>query len=170
MWKERGCWKMSVFIANFCHGVGSKNGGRNWSGGRSFEHWPRGSPGQRVPETDFLRASAIFVSGTRGITATLKYRRVSPIVYLSISLYIYTCAKLMIWIVFCLYIYIYIYIYILKQKHTYIYIYIYSHGKMWWVNCCYFISISHMIFVSDYIYIYIYIYIHTPWKNLIIYR
>ena len=47
--------------------------------GRSFEHWPRGSPGQWVPETEGLCASAIFVSGTSGITSILNYRSVSPI-------------------------------------------------------------------------------------------
>ena len=36
--KESECWKMSVFIENACHGVGSKNAGRNWGGGRSFRH------------------------------------------------------------------------------------------------------------------------------------
>ena len=29
--KVRDCWKISVFIENTCHGVGSKNAGRNWS-------------------------------------------------------------------------------------------------------------------------------------------
>ena len=77
--KKRECWKMSVFIENSCHGVGSKNAGRNWSGGCSFEHWPCGSPGQWVPETNCLRASAIFVTGTSGITTIQKYRSVSPI-------------------------------------------------------------------------------------------
>ena len=47
--------------------------------GRSFKQWPRGSPGQWVPETECLRASAIFVSGTSGITSILNYRSVSPI-------------------------------------------------------------------------------------------
>ena len=47
--------------------------------GRSFKHWPRGSPGQWVPETECLRASVIFVSGTSGITSILNYRSVSPI-------------------------------------------------------------------------------------------
>ena len=47
--------------------------------GRIFKHWPRGSPGQWFPETEYLRASAIFVSGTSGITPSLNYRSVSPI-------------------------------------------------------------------------------------------
>ena len=68
-----------VFIENSCHGVDSKNAGRNWSGGRSFRHEPRGSPGQWIPETDCSRASAIFVSGRSGITVILRYRSVSPI-------------------------------------------------------------------------------------------
>ena len=46
---------------------------------RSFEHWPHGSPGQWVPETECLRVSAIFVSGTSDITSILNYRSVSPI-------------------------------------------------------------------------------------------
>ena len=71
-------FKSHIFIKNSCHGVGSKNAGRNWSGGRSFEYWLRDSPGQWVPETDCLRGSAIFVSGTSGITSILNYRSVSP--------------------------------------------------------------------------------------------
>ena len=80
MWKENECWKMSVFIENSCHGVGSKNAGWNWSGGCCFEHGPCGSPGQCVLKTDCLCASAIFVLGTSGIMAILEYRSVSPIV------------------------------------------------------------------------------------------
>ena len=34
--------------------------------GICFEHWPRGFPGQWATETEYLRASAIFVSGTSG--------------------------------------------------------------------------------------------------------
>ena len=47
--------------------------------GRSFKHWLRGSPGQWVPETECLRVSSIFVSGTSSITYILNYRSVSPI-------------------------------------------------------------------------------------------
>ena len=78
--REKECWEMNVFIENTCHGVSSKNARRNWSGGRSFEHWPRGSPGQWVPKTECLRASAIFVSGKSGITSILNYRSISPII------------------------------------------------------------------------------------------
>ena len=46
--------------------------------GRGFEHWPRGSLGQWVPETECLRASAIFVSGTSGMTSILNYRSAGP--------------------------------------------------------------------------------------------
>ena len=38
-----------------------------------------GSPGQWFPETEYLRASAIFVVGTSGIPPSLNYRSVSPI-------------------------------------------------------------------------------------------
>ena len=65
-----------VFIENTSHGVGSKKRGMKLKYGRSFKHWPRGSPCQWVPETECLRASAIFVSGTSGITSILNYRSV----------------------------------------------------------------------------------------------
>ena len=83
MWKCENVKRARVLeneesIVNTCHWVGSKNAGRNCSGGRSFEHWPRGSPGQWVPETDCFRASAIFVSVTSGITPILNNWSVSP--------------------------------------------------------------------------------------------
>ena len=53
--------------------------GTKFKWGRSFKHWPRGSPGRLVPETECLLASAIFVSGTSGITLILNYSSVSPI-------------------------------------------------------------------------------------------
>ena len=53
--------------------------GTKFKWGHSFKHWSRGSPGQWFPETEYLRASAIFVSGTSGIPPILNYRSVSPI-------------------------------------------------------------------------------------------
>ena len=53
--------------------------GTKFKWGRSFKHWPRGSPGQWFSETEYLRASTFFVSGTSGITSILNYRSVSPI-------------------------------------------------------------------------------------------
>ena len=40
--------------------------------GRSFKHWSRGSPGQWFLETEYLRASAIIVSGTSDIPPIFK--------------------------------------------------------------------------------------------------
>ena len=71
-----------VFIENTCLEVGyppQKKRGTKFKWGRSFKRWSRGSPGQWFPETEYMRASAIFVSGTGGIPPILNYRSVSPI-------------------------------------------------------------------------------------------
>ena len=54
-----------------------KNAGRNSSVDVVFSR-SRGSPGQWFPETEYLRASAIFVVGTSGIPPNLNYWSVSP--------------------------------------------------------------------------------------------
>ena len=83
LWKRERVFEDEVFIENTCLGVGSKKRGTKFKWGRSFKRWSRGSPGQWLPETGYLRASAIVVSGTSGISPILNYRSVSPIVYTS---------------------------------------------------------------------------------------
>ena len=73
-----------VFIENTCLGIGlkkkqKKNAGRNSNADVVLSR-SRGSPGQWFPETEYLRASAIFIVGTSGILPNLNYRSVSPIV------------------------------------------------------------------------------------------
>ena len=55
-----------------------KNAGRNSNEDVVLSR-SRGSPGQWFPETEYLRASTIFVVGTSGIPPNLNYRSVSPI-------------------------------------------------------------------------------------------
>ena len=67
---------MSVFIENSCHGLGSKTRDEIEDADvvLGTDHVVLLANG--FPEIDCLRASAIFVSGTSGITAILKYRSV----------------------------------------------------------------------------------------------
>ena len=80
LWKKERVFEDEIFIENTCFEISSKKRGTKFKWGRSFKHWSRGSPGQWLPETDCLCASAIFVSGTSGIPPILNYRSVSPIV------------------------------------------------------------------------------------------
>ena len=79
MWKRERVFKDEVFIENTCLGVGSRKRRTKFKWGRSFKHWSRGSSGHWFPETEYLCASAIFVSETSGIPPILNYRSVSPI-------------------------------------------------------------------------------------------
>ena len=76
MWKRERVFEDEVLIENTCLGIGSKKRRTKFKWGRSFKHWSRGSPGQWFPETEYLRASAIFVSGTSGIPPILNCRSV----------------------------------------------------------------------------------------------
>ena len=79
LWKRGRVFEDKVFIENTYLGIGSKKRGKKFKWGHSFKHWSRGSPRQWFPETEYLRASAIFVAGTSGIPPILNYRSVSPI-------------------------------------------------------------------------------------------
>ena len=76
MWKND--WRRSIYRKYVSCNRLQKCGTKFWWG-RSFKHWSRSSPGQWFTETEYLRASAIFVSGTSGIPPNLNYRSVSPI-------------------------------------------------------------------------------------------
>ena len=79
MWnKRKSVWRRTIYRKYVSWGRLQKRGTK-FKRGQSFKHWPRGSPGQWFPETECLRASAIFVSGTSGITPILNYRSVNPI-------------------------------------------------------------------------------------------
>ena len=80
--KRKSVWRRSIYRKYVSWNRLQKNAGRNSNEGRSFKHWSRGSPGRWFSETEYLRASAIFVSGTSGIPPILNYRSVSPINYL----------------------------------------------------------------------------------------
>ena len=79
MWKKRKSVRRRSIYRKYVSWSRLQKCGTKFKWGRSLKHWPRGSPGQWVPETEYLRASAIFVSGTSGITPILNYRSVSPI-------------------------------------------------------------------------------------------
>ena len=76
-------WEIRVYIGNPCHAVGSKIVVVSTNHVTFLTN--------RFPRLISLPTSAIFVSGTSGITAILKYRSVSPIyiyIYIYISLFI----------------------------------------------------------------------------------
>ena len=76
--KSWSVWRRSIYRKYVSWSRLQKRGTKfKWE--RSFKHWPRGSPGQWFPETEYLRAPAIFVSGTSGIPPILNHRSVSPI-------------------------------------------------------------------------------------------
>ena len=66
----------NVFIENTCLGIGSEKRGTKFKRDVVLSR-SRGSPGQWFLEIEYLRASAIFVMGTSGISPNLNYR--SPI-------------------------------------------------------------------------------------------
>ena len=76
--RKKSVWRRSI-SRKYVSWSQLQKRGTKFKWGRSFKHWPRGSPGQWFPETDCLCASAIFVSGTSGIPPILNYRSVSPI-------------------------------------------------------------------------------------------
>ena len=67
-----------VYIGNPCHVTGSKCMGQNQRCRHSCEHKSRDF-NSRFLRPISLPTSTIFVLGTRGITAILKYRSVNPI-------------------------------------------------------------------------------------------
>ena len=73
--KRERVFEDEVFIGNICFGIGSKNAGRNSNEDvvLSSDHVALLANG--FPETEYLRASAIFVSGT----PILNYWSVSPL-------------------------------------------------------------------------------------------
>ena len=84
MKKRKGVWKRSIYRKYVSWNRLQKRE-MKFKCGRSFKQWSRGSPGQWLPETEYLLASAIFVIGTSGIPPNLNYRSVSPIVAEPIS-------------------------------------------------------------------------------------
>ena len=86
MWKRERVFEDEVFIENTCLGIRSKKRGTKFIWGRSFKHWSCGSPSEPFPETEYLRASAIFVSGTSGIPPISNYWSVSPIMCIRMHL------------------------------------------------------------------------------------
>ena len=78
MKKRKSVWRRSIYRKYVSWSWLQKRGTKfKWR--RGFKHWSRDSPGQWFPETEYLRASAIFVSGTSGIPPILNHRSVSPI-------------------------------------------------------------------------------------------
>ena len=78
-------WKTRAYVGNPCHAVGSKCAGQNQSADVVVSTNHVTFLTNRFPRLISLPTSAIFVSGTRGITAILKYRSVNPISLLNIS-------------------------------------------------------------------------------------
>ena len=77
--KRKSVWRRSIY-RKYVYWNRLQKRGTKFKWGRSFKHWSRGSLGQCFTETEYLRASAIFVSGTSGIPPNLNYRSVSPII------------------------------------------------------------------------------------------
>ena len=75
--KRKSVWRRSIY-RKYVSWSRLQKRGTKFKGGRSFKHWPRGSPVQWFPETEYLRASAVFVTETSGIPPNLNYRSVSP--------------------------------------------------------------------------------------------
>ena len=72
-------WKTRVYIGNPSHVVGSKCAGKIKGADVVLSTNPVTFRTNRFPRLTSLPTSAIFVSGTSGITAILKYRSVNPI-------------------------------------------------------------------------------------------
>ena len=79
LWKRGRVFEDEVFIENTCLRVGSLNAGRNSNEDvvLNTDHVVLLANG--FPETEYLRASAIFVSGTSSIPPILNYRSVNPV-------------------------------------------------------------------------------------------
>ena len=77
-WKRKSVWRWSIY-RKYVSWNRLQKPGTKFKWGRSFKHWSPDFPGQWFPETEYLRASAIFVSGTSGIPPNLNYTSVSPI-------------------------------------------------------------------------------------------
>ena len=70
---------MRLFIDNLCHAVGSKNAGQIEVADVVVSANHMVFLANKLPRLINLTTSAIFVSGTSGITAILEYRSVNPI-------------------------------------------------------------------------------------------
>ena len=78
MKKRKSVWRRSIY-RKYVSGSRLQKCGTKFKWGRRCKHWSCGSPGQRSLEIEYLRASAIFVSGTSGMPPILNHRSVSPI-------------------------------------------------------------------------------------------
>ena len=95
LWKSQckgvSVWETRIYISNPCHAVGSKCVGKKIKVADvvvSTNHVTFRTI--RFPRLISLPTSAIFVLGTSGITAILKYRGVNPIyIYMYIYIFIY---------------------------------------------------------------------------------
>ena len=72
-----------VLIENTCHGVGSKNVGRNWSADVVLRTNPVVLLANVFPRLNVNVRPPSFVLETSGITSILNYRSVSPIMQTS---------------------------------------------------------------------------------------
>ena len=66
MWKRESVGRRSIY-RKYTSWSWLQKRGTKFEWGRTFKHWSRGSHGQWFPETEYLRESAIFFSGTSGI-------------------------------------------------------------------------------------------------------
>ena len=79
MWKRGRVFEDESIYRKYVSWSRPQKRGTKFKWGRSFKRWPRGSPGKWFPETEYLLAFAIFVSGICGITPILNYRSMSSI-------------------------------------------------------------------------------------------